>query len=456
MASAETKPNGSVLIVVSDGNNTAGKKIRKTMLIPAADLAGLTPKQRDKLIEERKVLFERKVKNGTYLDGEKIRLAEFIEIWLTDYAEKELAPKTLHEYKRMIELRIVPALGHLIMSKIQPKALNDFKNSLSGPGARLDYHHLLKDEYKYLLELPEVAQCIDKKTFSRLKAGQAVQSGTADKIASLVDKPVKSVFTIQEAAKELSGKTKNNYHRLISSILATAVQWNVIPYNPAERIAPPKKTKSEAAHYDVEQVLRMLSLVNLEPLEFQAMIYTEIYTGARAGELAAFEWADIDFDKARITISKSLQHLHSLGTYEKEPKTISGNRTITVPVSVLDILASHRKEQAEHRLLYGQDWENTNKVFTSQNGGLIYPHLPSHKFQRFIKKYDLPPLTFHQLRHTNASFLIASGVDLLTVSKRLGHAKPSITSDMYGHLISEAEREASNKLEKMLTVHQLE
>jgi len=162
------------------------------------------------------------------------------------------------------------------------------------------------------------------------------------------------------------------------------------------------------------------------------------------------EWEDLNVANLTLTINKALQHIPGENTFQKAPKTYSGFREISIPESLVKLLLEYQKIQKEERLKCGALWKNTNKIFCSWDGDYLYPYSPARWFKAFINKNNLPPLSFHQLRHTCASLMIAGNVDLLTVSRHLGHAQPSTTTNIYGHLIRKAEREAADKIEGML------
>jgi integrase len=163
------------------------------------------------------------------------------------------------------------------------------------------------------------------------------------------------------------------------------------------------------------------------------------------------EWSDVDFDKETVSISKQLQYLPEFGIYEMESaKTDSGNRIISIPIELIELLREYKIWQDEEKSKWGDKWVETNKLFTKENGESIHPHTPSQWFNKFIKRHNLPPLTFHQIRHTNASLLIGQGVDAATVSKRLGHANVAVTLKTYTHAIKEHDREAADKLGNLI------
>ena len=108
----------------------------------------------------------------------------------------------------------------------------------------------------------------------------------------------------------------------------------------------------------------------------------------------------------------------------------------------------YKKQQLQNRLKFGSDWKNEPYVFLHEDGSAIYPNRPYVWFTNFLKRHNLPKITFHQLRHSNASLLISSGEDVVTVSGRLGHSDKSITLNTYSHIIRSKEAQVANKMDK--------
>jgi integrase len=121
-----------------------------------------------------------------------------------------------------------------------------------------------------------------------------------------------------------------------------------------------------------------------------------------------------------------------------------------LPASAIDMLKSYRAWQAECRLQLGDRWQLSDRLFTNWCGEPIRPDTVSAWFHSFIKKTDLPQVSIHSLRHTNATLQIMAGVPLRTVSDRLGHAKTSTTSDIYSHAIQSSDEAAAEALEDVL------
>ena len=93
----------------------------------------------------------------------------------------------------------------------------------------------------------------------------------------------------------------------------------------------------------------------------------------------------------------------------------------------MEILKQHKVWQDEEKVKWGKKWVESGKLFTKENGKPIYPDTPAKWFVKFIKRTNLPIITFHQLRHTYGSLLISQGVDIVTVSKLMGHSSPAVT-----------------------------
>ena len=93
----------------------------------------------------------------------------------------------------------------------------------------------------------------------------------------------------------------------------------------------------------------------------------------------------------------------------------------------------------------GEDW-----VFTYEDGRPVNPYYISDVFRRLVKQAGLPQLTFHGLRHEHASLLLSAGASITAVSKRLGHSSASITSDLYSHLLDDADRSMADAVQDVL------
>jgi len=435
---------------VSCGYLPNGKKDRrfKTITFPN----GMTQRQREKEANKQAALFENQVANGTFLDGEKVTFGEFAEKWLTDYAEKQLAPCTLNPYRTRLHKRIIPAIGHIKLSKLQPHHLLEFYNNLAENGMRLDAYYIPTLELITAMNETQLAGAsraigIDAKTYAKARKGERISKKAAEKISNHFKLDIKTAFSPMYKSDALSPKSVKHHHDLISSILSTAVEWNIIVNNPAERVKSPKVAKPKVQYYDDEQVLQMLALLNDEPLKYKVIIYLAIDTGLRISEIAGLETVDIDFSTNVLTIKQQRQYVSGSGTLIKSPKTDSGNRRVSISDNVADLLKAFQHEQRRNRFKLGSAWQDSPYFFAHEDGRAMFPYRPYQWFKKFLARHNMPAITFHALRHTNASIMISEGVDTVTISGRLGHSDKNVTLNTYSHVISAKEKQAANKMD---------
>lgn len=453
MATIE-KRNGAYRITVSAGYDMQGKQIKKRMTWKP--LPTMTEKQIQKELQRQAVLFEEQVQNGQFIDS-AIKFSDFAEIWLNDYAIPQLRPSTVDGYKRKL-VRLNEHIGHIRLNKLQPHNITACYKAIADDGKKSKISYKAKISIKNIMAERNIKrnQLIDtldigKRTLDTALSGAAISEKTAIAISTALNVSLDDLFVkSSESIGELTSNTLLHLHRLLSSILEKAVKWQVLLYNPCRRVEPPKIEHKEAVYLDEFQAQELLNCLQTEPLQYRAMIIVLLYTGMRRGELCGLEWSDIDFENFLIDISKTSLYLADRGIFNDQTKTESSRRVIKIPNEAIAILKEHRTEQIKTRLKLGDQWINSNKVFTQWNGKPIHPDTITGWFSRFIKKNNLPPIHLHSLRHTNATLLIASGADLRTVSKRLGHSNMTTTSNIYTHAIKSADERAAELLGDIL------
>ena len=447
------KRGKSYQIRVSTGYDVTGKQLEKSMTWTPSP--NMTEKQIEKELNRQAVLFEEKCLTGQFLDG-NITFAEFADRWFRDYAEKQLKKKTVKGYKDLYP-RINTAIGHIRLCRLQPHHLLEFYNNLAEKGIRLDTKYKACNNFKDIVTalgytqntLSEAAN-VGITTLRACYNDGTVSKQTADKITAAIGK--KNLFEPVNKNASLSEGTIVKYHRLISTILTTAVQWQVIPSNPCQRVKPPRAEYKEAPVLDDVQTLDLIKHLENEPIKIKAAVMLMLYTGFRRGELCGLDWSDIDLKNGIVHVKKTIQYIPEIGIYEDTPKSKRSNRVIQIPSDMVELLEQYQTEQLKQQLLLGDLWQNSSKVFTSDIGGILRPDTLSSWIKNFIKRHDLPEYTHtHTLRHTSATLLIANGVDVATVSNRLGHANKSTTLNIYTHAIKSADEKAAEKLQDIFT-----
>lgn len=254
--------------------------------------------------------------------------------------------------------------------------------------------------------------------------------------------------------KRTSGKLSNNtilrYHRFISLVLAQAVKEGLIPFNPATRAEAPKKARKEPNYLQASDIPRIFEALDKEPLKWQVLVHMMLITGARRGEVLGLKWANVDFDSSRIYICNSISYTPDKGVYESSPKTESSKRFITMPAETMQLLRQYKAWQAEEILRLGAYYQRNGFVFSQDNGKPMHPDSVTTWLDRFSKRHNLPHINPHAFRHTMTSLLIFNGMDSVSISKRLGHSQVSTTTNIYAHVMEEADKRNADILGEIL------
>lgn len=425
MASIQ-KRGESYRIVVSMGYDVNGKKIVETTTFTPDK--NLTPKKRQKAVEDFAYEFEKKCRNHERLEGEKTTLQEFVKRWRAEKAEQELEASTLERYDAIIQDFILPAIGHLKLTELKPHTVNAFFVGLTKDGCRHDGK----------------------------KGGYS--KGTITKISAV-----------------------------LSSILQTAVLWEVIERNPCDPVrVKAEDTAEKVKFFTPQQTAAFLNYISHPytittkghtrtddtgkqysvgdytstkelPLQLKVLFTLAIYSGLRKGEILALTWDDVDFENNTVAVTKSAAVVKG-EQIVKVPKTRASYRKVSIPQSVTARLRKLQVEQTRHRLKVGAYWQGENWIFTQDNGKMLSYYTPCHALHDAIKRYNadkaeadkLPVIPFHGLRHTKATLQLAAGTDVRTVSSILGHRETSTTLNIYSHSLQTAEQEAVDKMERLI------
>lgn len=249
-------------------------------------------------------------------------------------------------------------------------------------------------------------------------------------------------------ARTLAPRTIHHAHRLVVQALSLAERDGLIASNPARNAKRPKVERREVEILDPDQVKDVLG--KLRGHKMYRIAALGLGTGLRRGELCGLRWSDLNLDAATLRVEQSLEQTKPTAGQVgpqlrfKEPKTKTSRRTIAVPASIVRELRVLRREQNEQRLRLGLGKEPDDAlVFRKPDGSPLVPNSLTTEWRRLVKELGLPKVSMHAWRHTHASQLIDSGMDVLTISRRLGHASPSITLDVYGHRFTRKDETAA-------------
>jgi integrase len=246
----------------------------------------------------------------------------------------------------------------------------------------------------------------------------------------------------------LAARTIGHAHRVLGKALSDAESDGLVVKNVCKLRKAPKVAQSEMVI--VQDVPGLVAMLRGYRLYLPALV--ALFTGMRLGEVLALRWGRVKLDGKTIEVREALESTKA-GIRFKVPKTKAGRRDITLPNILVDALREHRRAALEQRMQLGAGrLTDEALLFANLEGEPLQPSNVSSDWGDLAERLGMPEVTFHGLRHTHASQLIAAGVDIVTVSKRLGHAKPSVTLAIYAHMFTTDDSKAAAAINAALSV----
>lgn len=369
------------------GYDYNGKQIRKTTTFVPPD--GLTSKKADKLAKEEYINFCNHCK-GCFTLKETMRFSELVDEYLLLYAKSKLKPITAYNYEKHIQHHFMDYFGHRKLKDITPAIISHFF---------AEHKSFIKGEERTL------------------------SYGNAKKI-----------------------------YCILQSLFRFAVSQGYIKETPCKNIIlPPKDVcqNDKRQYLTAEELPEFLELFK-EYSPFNTMIQVLLFTGLRSGECLGLQWDDIDFENKKIYIKHTLSDVggkHFLTT----PKTKSSVRYQYMGKQLFRILKIHKLEQKKLQRKLGDKFLHPEMVFTPSTGNYKDRSSLYASFKHFLRGTEFEFMTLHKLRHTNATLLLNSGVDIKIVSEHLGHSDISITANTYTAVLDNSRANTSYIIEEILS-----
>jgi integrase len=258
-------------------------------------------------------------------------------------------------------------------------------------------------------------------------------------------------YLLQSGRKDgrggLSPRTVRYVHTIILRTFSDAVRLGETSANPAASADPPSARSARAPVLPVwspVELAQFLRTVKEDPL--YPAFYLAATSGMRRGELLGLWWCDVDFEQHELRV---VQTLIAVG-HEPQlsvPKTDRGRRTIALDGETMAVLARHHRDC---KCLGKRPLRSDDLVFLGKGGEAIHPDCFTHTFKRRVERAGVPPIRFHDLRHTHATMALRAGIHPKVVSERLGHSSVGITLDTYSHYVPSLHREAADAIAALL------
>ena len=328
---------------------------------------------------------------STYDGGQ--RLADWLDQWLEEKIAAGLRVTTARSYRMHIDRYLIPQIGDLRLRDVRPGHVQDLLATLGRP----------------------------------------------------------------RDGRQLSPASVRRVHATLRSALATAKRRRMIPYNPAADVDLPSAPRPRVRPWEASELGAFLDFAANDRLGVLFEVIAA--SGLRRGEALGLRWDDVDMGRARLVVRRQVVQVDLAGRQDcpycgrthaeaafGRPKTASGeDRIIDLDSSTLGALLGHRLAQEAERTAWGAAYSDHGLIFAKENGEPIPPQRVTERFRQLVVEAGLPRIRLHDLRHGQASLLLAAGVPMAVISKRLGHSSIAITSDTYSHLLEGVGRDAAQR-----------
>lgn len=245
-------------------------------------------------------------------------------------------------------------------------------------------------------------------------------------LSRLSPRDVQQYYTRLQQEEGLSPNTLRRHHAILCSALRAAVRQDMLALSPMDRVVQPRSRLSEASYYKPDELKRLYALLEGHPLALPVQLAGSL--GLRREEICGLKWDNVSFSH-RILYIREARTSFGANIVRKETKNKSSTRTMYIPEELLRLLSEERSRQLRERQ------SGSGYVILDQRGEPCSPNALSLSFTRFVRRYGLPRVTLHGLRHTFATIASLQGATLFDIGKALGHATPSTTGKIYTHLV---------------------
>jgi len=322
---------------------------------------------------------------GTYLEPNKTTVAQFLDRWLNDIKFK-VAPRTHERYAEIVRKNLVPALGAVLLTKLQPMQISN-------------------------------------------AYAMALSNGRRDRRGGL------------------SPSTVRYMHVILKAAMRQAVRWQMLARNPVDAVDPPKIERSAMTTYDLAQTADLIDATR--GTRMTATVMLAVLCGLRRGEIAALRWRNVNLGAAQLAVTESAEQTRA-GVRYKQPKSGRGRTVALSARVVSELRTHRVQQAEELLKLGVPLTDDTFVIAQADGSPLQPRTITHQWHLLLAKHKALPPIRFHDLRHAHATHMLSSGVHPKIASERLGHSKVGITMDLYSHVMPGMQEDAAARVDRDL------
>jgi len=346
---------------------------------------------------------------GKPISTERQTVSQFLDDWLESVIEGHKEPQTVRYYRLMVNTHIKPAIGRIDIRKLQALQVQELISTSS-------------------------------------KASPLPKSKPGTKTKKAKDAETKKVEV--KTVKTLSPYTVRGIRAVLRAALNHAWKLGMVSENVALKTTPPRIVKSDPVYLSPEDAHKLLE--KAEGHALRNLLAVTLGTGMRVGEATGLRWQDIDFESLTLRIQYQLQRNNGKLTH-KPLKSASSRRNLPILGMVESALRAEQERQQFQRAASRTDVFNPLElVFLNADARPLDPKYVDKHLKALCKEAGIAQVSFHKLRHTAATHMVAAGVPLALVKDQLGHSSITLTTGTYAHMVPAAQREAAEKLDLAL------
>ncbi|WP_302574678.1 site-specific integrase [uncultured Acidaminococcus sp.] len=363
---------------------------------------GFTADSKLELLEKGRKWMKCAQQSSLPLTPGKVTFGQFIRYWLAQHKKMSVKPKTYQKYVTTFSTYLLPVWNDENLAKI----------------SSVDVQNLIND----------------------YSSGQRTGS----------------------KGKPLSSSTVRCIRRYLSEAFRYAVQVNLLTKNPVELTKAPLLEVKEIHVLSIEELHRLLHAMKAHAMDHigdpHEMLYYSSFiavqlaasTGMRLGEVFGLCWDCVDLEDGSISVRRSIQTGGKLNIFQTT-KTKHSRRLIRISADLAAELKKYRSFQNQYATRLGDHWHNVrNALITGLYGNILSTsNFKARYFLPVLAKLGIHDFSFHDLRHTHATLLLAKGVNPKIVQERLGHSTITLTLDTYSHLVPDIQKAAVRALDDL-------